>query len=188
MNVLIYDGPGVSASSLSHTIYTLKRLLSPRYAVQTVSSEALAAHPWSPSCALLVIPGGRDVPYVSSLLGNATENIKNYVRKGGSFLGLCAGAYFASQHCEWEAGTSQEVIGDRPLGFFPGTSEGCTYKGFVYGSEAGARAIQVQPLDALGETIDALEGIYYNGGGHFVGADKMEPLGVKPLLQYVGGP
>ncbi|KAF8316761.1 class II aaRS and biotin synthetase [Clavulina sp. PMI_390] len=187
MNILVYDGPGVSKTSLSHTLYTLKRHLGTRYAVQTVSAEVLKSHPWATTCALLVMPGGRDVPYLDSLSPNGTKNIRSYVKHGGSYLGLCAGAYFGSSRIEWEKGTKQEVVGDRPLGFYPGTCEGCVYKGFEYNSEAGARAITLQPLDALTDEIEPLEGIYYNGGGHFVDADKKTEEGVSPLLRYVGG-
>lgn len=184
--MLIYDGVGVSQTSLSHTIYSLKRLLAPRYAVQTVTAEVLISHPWAPTCALLVIPGGRDVPYVEAL-SRAAKRIESYVRGGGSYLGLCAGAYFASARVEWEVGTKQEVVGDRPLRFFPGTCEGCTYKGFQYNSEAGAFAISIQPLDALGDSIDVLEGLYYNGGGHFLKGDQMAAKGISPLMSYIGG-
>lgn len=187
MNVLVYDGVGVSQTSLSHTIYSLKRHLGSRYAVQKVSAEGLKSHPWAPTCALLVVPGGRDVPYLNSLSPEATKIISSYVRNGGSYLGLCAGAYFASGRVEWEAGTKQEVVGDRPLGFFPGVCEGCVYKGFQYNSEAGAYAISVQPLDAFSEEIDPLDGVYYNGGGHFVNADNMADQGVSSLMRYVGG-
>lgn len=186
MNVLVYDGPGSSHASVSHTLFSLKRHLGTRYAVQTISADALNSHPWAPTCALLVFPGGRDVPYLNAL-SEAAPIIWNFVRNGGSYLGLCAGAYFASARVEWEVGSMQEVVGDRPLGFYPGTCEGCTYKGFHYNSEAGAYPIALQPLDAFGEEIDPLDGLYYNGGGHFVDADEKASEGVKSLMRYIGG-
>lgn len=186
MNVLVYDGPGTSPSSVSHTLYTLRRHVGTRYAVQTISADALNYHPWTPTCVLLVFPGGRDVPYLNAL-PHAAPIIRNYVRNGGSYLGLCAGAYFASARVEWEVGSMQEVVGDRPLEFYPGTCEGCTYKGFSYNSEAGAYPVSLQPLDAYGEEIDPLSGLYYNGGGHFVDADEKSSEGVESLMRYIGG-
>ena len=186
MNVLVYHGAGVSPTSLAQALFSLRRLLSSNYAVETISASALASHPWAPSCALLVIPGGREVPYLASLSGRANESIKAYVNRGGSLLGLCAGAYYLSRRVEWEAGTKVEVVGDRPLGFYPGTSEGCVYKGFGYDTESGARAVTVGVegrFDAAGEV---LRGIYYNGGGHFVGADDLAAEDVAPLLRYPG--
>ncbi|KAF8327396.1 class II aaRS and biotin synthetase [Cantharellus anzutake] len=184
MNVLVYSGPGVSETSLRHTIYTLKSLLEPAYSVQTITPIALTSQPWTANCALLVIPGGRDVPYVSSL-SPAVQQIRSYVERGGSFLGLCAGAYFGSGRVEWEVGTEFEVVGDRPLRFFPGTCKGCVFKGFEYDSEAGAGAVELKLSKELGINHDNfLRYIYYNGGGHFVGADDLASRGVVPLLRY----
>jgi biotin---protein ligase len=183
MNVLVFNGPGVSQTSLTHTLSSLRNLLRSGYAVETISASALASQPWAPSCALLVLPGGRDTPYVSALAA-ANHSIKSYVQKGGCFLGLCAGAYYASRRVEWEAGTDMEVVGDRPLGFYPGISEGCVYKGFDYQTEAGARALTAETTGELDGTLGPLRGVYYNGGGHFVGADTLRRQGVVPLIRY----
>jgi len=177
MNVLVYSGPGVSQNSLSYTISTLKQLLWPNYVVQTVSPNVLANEPWGPSCALLVLPGGRDLPYLSSLEGPAMATITKYVRSGGSYLGFCAGAYFASGRVEWEMGTPLEVKGDRPLKFFPGPSYGCAFPGFQYESESGARSVSITTPGGTRH-----HGLYYNGGGHFFMPEKMP--GVTPLAYY----
>lgn len=178
MNVLVYAGPGVSPTSLSYTISTLKLLLEPNYAVQMVTPKALASEPWAPSCALLVIPGGRDIPYLSSLSGSAMNGISRYVREGGKYLGICAGAYFASARVEWEVGTPIEVVGNRPLKFFPGTSRGCVYPGFQYESENGARSVSISLPDG-----NLQQGLYYNGGGELVIDGHMN--GVTALAYYV---
>lgn len=52
-----------------------------------------------------------------------------YVQSGGSYLGLCAGAYYASSQVEFEPGSTLEVVGDRELDFFPGTARGAAYPG-----------------------------------------------------------
>ncbi|KAG8916819.1 biotin holocarboxylase synthetase [Tulasnella sp. 418] len=186
MNVLVYDGPGVSQTSLSQTISSLKSLLYPNYSINSIKPSSLISDPWPPSCALLVIPGGRDLPYVSSL-AQANPRIRDFVHNGGSFLGICAGAYYTSRRVEWEVGTPLEVVGNRDLGFFPGTAKGCVYDGFLYESEDGARAInvEVQNSDADGSKI--YSGIYYNGGGMFEGADEMKSKGVRVLARYVDG-
>lgn len=178
VNVLIYNGPGVSQTSLSHTISSLKALLTPHFAVQTVSAAVLASQPWSESCALLVLPGGRDLPYLASL-ATATNTIQSYVNNGGAFLGICAGAYYASRRVEWETGTKLEVSGDRPLAFFDGICKGCVYPGFAYDSENGARAVGVEDVDES----QIVQGLYFNGGGEFIGADTSKTATV--LAKYV---
>lgn len=108
------------------------------------------------------------------------------MHNGGSFFGLCAGAYYSSARVEWEVGTPLEVIGDRPLGFFPGVCKGCVYGGFKYDGEDGARAISIHAGITAADAVE-YEGIYYNGGGEFVGADDMADKGVTPFARYVDG-
>lgn len=119
--VLVYSGPGVSPLSLSHTLLTLRLLLLPHYTVQPAAPDLLALQPWEPSCALLVVPGGRDLPYVDELTHKrpVTNRIREYVQQGGRFLGICAGAYFASAEVRFDVGGGMEVAGKRDLvGFF----------------------------------------------------------------------
>jgi biotin---protein ligase len=71
-HVLVYAGEGAAAGALRQTLQALRRLLSPRYDVRTVEAQALAEQPWTESTALLVLPGGRDLPYVHRLAGPGT--------------------------------------------------------------------------------------------------------------------
>ncbi|KAF8527624.1 class II aaRS and biotin synthetase [Hysterangium stoloniferum] len=182
MNVLVYNGPGVSQTSLAYTLSALKALLLPHFAVQTVTSAVLSSQPWPDTCALLVIPGGRDLPYVSSL-APATPQIRAYVERGGAFLGICAGAYYASRRVEWETGSAVEVAGERPLAFFDGVCRGSVYPNFAYESESGARAVAVEDL-ASGEVV---RGMYHNGGGEFVGVGAGATATVTALAKYMEG-
>ena len=52
------------------------------------------------------------------------ERIREYVSKGGKYLGICAGGYYASSYVEFEKSTTLEVLGDRELSFFPGKAIG----------------------------------------------------------------
>ena len=184
MNVLVYNGPGVSKTSLSHTLSTLKVLLTPNYTVNTITPQSLASDPWSSNCALLVLPGGRDLPYLSSLQ-KSNETITSFVRNGGSFLGFCAGAYYACRRVEWEVGTDQEVSGDRPLRFFNGIGRGCVFPGFKYETEDGARAVTVSASNGESGHQDQFNGLYYNGGGEFVDAENIPNTEV--IARYTEG-
>lgn len=190
-NVLVYSGPGVSSSALAHTLRTLRRLL-PTYDVQCISAASLATDPWTQTCALFVLPGGRDLPYVDHLSRShvtsahakptrADETIRHYVEDvGGSYLGICAGAYYASSYCEFERGDSTfEVVGPRPaLQFYPGTKRGTVYPGFVYESDKGARLVDVS-LDSS----DPWK-CHYNGGGAFIDAEGEGSKDVEILARY----
>jgi biotin--protein ligase len=80
------------------------------------------------------------------------------------------------------------VVGDRELEFYPGICRGLAFSGFIYHSEAGARAADLKINKAalpdakqdLPETFKS----YYNGGGVFVDAKKLETRGVETLASY----
>lgn len=172
-NVLVYSGVGVSQSCLLHLKTSLKTLLSPHYDVLSVSAQSLANDPWTDNCALLAFPGGRDLGFLSSLGERGCKRIADWVhQEGGRYLGLCAGAYFASSNIEFESGRAGfEVQGERPLKFFGGTCRGTAFPGFLYDSEEGARDAVISLESGIWDSVwpnkpDSLS-IYYNGGGYF---------------------
>lgn len=193
-NVLVYSGPGVSSSALSHTLKTLRTIL-PSYDVQCINAQVLALDLWMSSTSLLVLPGGKDLPFVdllgavqkssssSSTSSRADEKIREYVQKrGGSFLGICAGAYYASSFCEFEKGDAvMQVVGERPaLQFFPGTCRGTVFPGFIYESDKGARMVDLEMVSEQDHWTT-----YYNGGGAFIDAEKYQDQGVEVLARYM---
>ncbi|OQD74162.1 hypothetical protein PENDEC_c012G05210 [Penicillium decumbens] len=180
-------GTGTTVDSVRHTLYTLRRLLAPHYAVTPVTGDMLLKEPWTASCVLLVIPGGADLGYGRTLNGAGNRRITQFVRRGGKYLGLCAGGYYGCKRCEFEVGDKTlEVVGDRELAFFPGTCRGGAFPGFVYHSEAGARAAQLDvSKEALSiGTMPTNFRSYYNGGGVFVDALRFKDQGVEVLANY----
>ena len=170
-------------------MWTLRRLLSPNYAVSSVMSDALIKEPWTATCALIVIPGGADLGYCQSLNGEGNRRIRQYVSRGGAYLGFCAGGYYGSKRCEFEVGKGKmEVVGDRELAFFPDVCRGLAYPGFEYNSEAGARAVRLRVnKEALSDDQNDLEGYfncYFNGGGVFVNGEKHANGAIEVLASY----
>lgn len=167
-------------------MYSLRRLLSPNYAVIPISESVILKEPWAPTCALLVIPGGADLGYCRVLNGEGNRRISEFVRRGGAYLGLCAGGYYGSSKCEFEVGNKPlEVIGSRELGFFPGTCRGGAFKGFEYHSENGARAVVLKVVKgAFEDSVPETFASYYNGGGVFVDVDKSQGRKIEVLASY----
>ncbi|KAK0508523.1 hypothetical protein JMJ35_008799 [Cladonia borealis] len=187
LNVLVYSGNGCTVEAVRHCVYSLRRLLSPNYAVISVEGKAIIEEPWSATCALLVFPGGADLGYCRTLNGEGNRKISQYVERGGSYLGFCAGAYYASGRCEFEAGNKQlEVVGERELAFYPGTCRGLAFPGFIYHSEAGAKAVElkVNKTSLTKGSVPDVFRSYYNGGGVFVDAPKYKDKGVEVLASY----
>ncbi|KAK7747482.1 biotin holocarboxylase synthetase [Cytospora paraplurivora] len=190
LNVLVYTGTGTTVASVRQCIYSLRRLLGPNYAVIPLTESALLKEPWPPTALLLVIPGGADLNYCRVLNGPGNRIITDFVRRGGSYLGFCAGGYYGCARCEFEVGNpdkAMEVIGSRELVFFPGTCRGGAFKGFRYASERGARAARVSvdksALTGSQEVPDTFR-VYYNGGGVFVDAGKLKDHGVEVLASF----
>ncbi|CAM1502399.1 Fc.00g043830.m01.CDS01 [Cosmosporella sp. VM-42] len=186
LNVLVYTGTGTTVESVRHCMWTLRRLLSPNYAVIPITESIVLKEPWASTCALLVFPGGADLGYCQALNGEGNRRISDFVRRGGSYLGFCAGGYYGSRRCEFEVGNKMlEVIGSRELGFFPGTCRGGAFKGFEYRSEKGARAVRLKVNKEAFDT-DVPEGLlsYFNGGGIFVDAKSIKERKVEVLATY----
>ncbi|KIE04942.1 Biotin-protein ligase [Candidatus Jidaibacter acanthamoeba] len=166
--VYVYHDEGVSDESLLHTISTLKTILPSSYIVNKINANEVIEYKWTNKAALFVMPGGADLPYVKKLNGKGNKNIKNYVSNGGSYLGICAGAYYASAYVEFDQGGELEVLGDRELAFFPGKSIGSILAKYNYKNNSGSRASKLHiTLDNVKETVT-----YYNGGGYFADANK----------------
>jgi biotin---protein ligase len=98
----------------------------------------------TPTAALLVMPGGADLPYTRDLAGAGIAAIRAFISAGGCYLGLCAGAYFACASVDFEPGhVALSVRGGRDLALFPGAALGAAVPGFEYESEAGAAAARL---------------------------------------------
>ncbi|TPX69617.1 hypothetical protein SpCBS45565_g02331 [Spizellomyces sp. 'palustris'] len=187
MNVLVYTGPGTARGPVDNTLLTLKSLLSAHYDVIPVDADTLLKEPWQDTAACLVIPGGRDLPYVEHLEPQGTSVVNDYVRGGGRFLGICAGAYFACRRVEFEVGREgYEVVGKRDLGFWPGTGKGSIAEGFVYGTEQGAKAVGVR-VDT--KVLAGWAGpedlpLYVNGGPWFALDTDVKPEDQPNVLAW----
>lgn len=77
--------------------------------------------------ALLVIPGGADLYYCEKLNGAGSKTIRSFVENGGTYFGICAGAYFACSEIEWAKNEKEPICGPRELAFFKGKATGPIY-------------------------------------------------------------
>ncbi len=101
MNILLYDGIGVA--NLQRPLKkVLKQLLSHMYDIVEVDGKVLREQPWQETTALLIMPGGRDLPFLEALGDSGAQKVRDWVRGGGKYFGICAGAYFGSSRIEFE--------------------------------------------------------------------------------------
>ena len=78
----------------------------------------------NPAIQLFVMPGGADLYYCEKLNGAGNARIRAYVEQGGSYLGVCAGAYYGCAALDWAANSVAPINGARELGFYDGVASG----------------------------------------------------------------
>lgn len=169
--VFLYDGPGISQESLIQTERSMQKAL-PTYQIKHITPLQVVSDSWEEEAALFILPGGADLPYVASLEGDGNRKIRDYVEGGGSFLGICAGSYYAGNFVDFALGTDMEVQGERKLSFFPGIVRGPILAPYDYLSNSGAVAAKLQWADSKGLQAGEEVAVFYNGGGYFVDASK----------------
>lgn len=148
------------------------------FQVRCTDSQELLKSEWGSSCRLLVMPGGRDLPYCKELNGKGNQNIKKFVDGGGSYLGICAGAYYGSAYVEFDKDDpNMAVVGPRELAFFPITAVGPAFPGFSYITNAGAHVAGVMVTEPgqkiLGKEV-SLTSLFYDGGCYFKNRKKAD--------------
>ena len=108
--VLIYRDYGVS--NLAHLTAELCAYFTPRgKMVDFTDAEAiLKKDALDDSVALFVMPGGAATPFIQKLHTLGRQKINNYVQRGGHYLGVCAGAYYACTSVEFERDIPQLAV------------------------------------------------------------------------------
>lgn len=177
--IYVYSDDGVSATSLIHTRHMLKSL-APDYRIELIDAQGIIHKNWPQDAALLIMPGGADVPYTQKLAGSGNQIIRQYVESGGSYLGICAGAYYGSGFVEFDKNGPLEVVGERALKFFPGKTIGPILSPYDSTSNSGARiaSLQMSWQSPIEQSTPSTIPVYYNGGGYFEAAETYKAIDV----------
>ncbi len=123
----------------------------------------------------IVMPGGWSV-FQKATAGNAgLDAIRIFVEKGGTYLGVCAGAYLAAKDVRWQGGTYPY-----PLVLFDGIAEG-SLPDIAAWPKAGSVRVQVTAAGCRrGISLAGEHGFHYKGGPRFVGGTQVEVLARYP--------
>lgn len=181
MNVLVYTGPEILASSLSNCITSLRTLLVPNYAVQSVTRQALSSQAWVTGCAMLVFPACARL-LIDPLLRSMIEQ---YVRDGGKLLALCTRVKVHARR-DTDAASLQERLSkvtlserDALLLFYDRVS------GTRVSVDVGGRPVDAASL--VTASIDDLRADYIPYSGDFQGADTVEGGILEPIVHSLDG-
>lgn len=158
-NVIIYNGPGTSPFNVECLIQFFKD-----HTVHLVNFEDVIQGTIFDHADIFVIPGGADTPYVEKLTGQGNKHIRVFVENGGTYVGICAGAYYGCRSLAWHINRKDEISGPRELAFSGATAYGSLPDIAPY-YDATWETARITPLicDQNETTIHAL----YHGGPAF---------------------
>ena len=169
--VCIYNGPGAADVEDYEVAYS--QILSNEYTFRYVNSTDIIEKDVLKSCALLVMPGGADLPYCEALNGEGNDKIKKYVEEGGRYFGTCAGAYYGAEYVLYDGNNEvgQHIEGPRELQFCPGIARGPLFKSIphsdLYDNPINVSVCLNKGFEADYTITDKCCQTYYFGGPFF---------------------
>jgi len=176
--IAIYVDQGVDGMALKQLVKCLHRDIDlSAYQLVRLGAQQLIEEDWEKNTSLFIVPGGRDLYYHMALKGRGNEKLRNFVANGGSYLGICAGAYFGASAIEFEKGGSLQVLGERELALFPGKAVGPAYGPNKYSYDS-LKGIEAASIKTEREEIY----LYFNGGCFFSEEEKYP--GIKIFARY----
>ncbi len=140
-----------------------------------VFDRTCASLAWFKTYDAIIIPGGWGDHQVFGLGDDGINSIRQYVRAGGIYLGICAGAYLAAQRVVWEG----KVYPYR-LCLFDGTAEGSLANIAKWPKPAAVRATVTSAGARIGLSPAARYGFLYQGGPRFIGGTHVQLLATYP--------
>lgn len=178
----IYNDDGVCHFSADTLKSSLAEIFGTRgITVKMLSAADIDAGGWASECQVLIVPGGRDVFYENALTDPAIANIQRFVEAGGSYFGICAGAYFASSKVVFKpADESLAVVQERRLSLFPAPAYGPKVQQFTYSPED----MQAARLDLFDRPGKKRTGLFLLMGGCYFAQQDVKAHGWRGLAQY----
>lgn len=111
--------------------------------------------------------------YSQSISSEGKKNIRDFVYSGGSYIGICGGAYFASERVIWQ-GTELPMT---PLRLFAGTAKGPIDAIAPYPNCTMSRVIIVNSFHPITQSCSDSEWILYCYGPMFIPRSFVDILG-----------
>ena len=172
--ILIYRDYG--CSDLNALEYGLKEYFEPRGGTVDFTDAAgiIKKGSLNESVLAFFMPGGAGTPFRRKLEVLGNEKIREYVRDGGIYYGICAGAYYACRETVFEEDIPElRIISSCGLNLVEGRAVGTLYKEFgirPYAKDAASTAaVNLIWQDQEQHTV------YYHGGPYFDLAANADP-------------
>jgi glutamine amidotransferase-like uncharacterized protein len=111
IRVAVFGGSGTGGSS-EKLVRAFGKSSAERYAIERISAEEIVAGKLA-EFDVLVHPGGSGSKQGHALGEQGRAEVRDFVQKGGGFLGVCAGAYLATNDYSWSLNLIDAKVVDR---------------------------------------------------------------------------
>ena len=177
-DVAVYDDRSLEdGGAWTESVLGVRRVLEDNgYTWESIDAYDVNNNDLSAYYKLIVFPGGWAGGYNEYINGSGYQNIRNFISNGGSYLGMCAGSFFACDKVYWREGSvidTPQNIYNYPLNLWDGIGDG-VIRDFVYWGEntyypnhAGTRMTDIQVDTDLMPEADPLINVLYYGGPVF---------------------
>ncbi|MDR1433204.1 MAG: hypothetical protein LBI61_02580 [Puniceicoccales bacterium] len=178
--VYVYDDDGVGQTCLPHVLHMFRDC-----DVSTIDAHEIIGGNWMKDADVLCVPGGAAAPYAKKLNGRGNENIRAFVGDGGTYIGICAGAYYGAARMEFDKNGPLEVICENELNFFEVSAIGPAFGKFEYGT--------CRYASTIGNVINFANGeeranLMFYGGPYFFRVDECRGLNILARYEKTGQP
>jgi glutamine amidotransferase-like uncharacterized protein len=127
---------------------------------------------------LIFFPGGWAGGYNTYIEERGYNNIRDFINEGGAYMGMCAGAFFASDQVFWRENyglDNPQNVYDYPLDIWPGIADGAIIDFQPWNSSfatdcatlPGARMVDLKIDQSLMPESEAIVNVLYYGGPIF---------------------
>jgi len=148
------------------------------YSWEFIDADDVNSNDLSQYYKIIFFPGGWAGGFNEYINETGYQNIRDFIADGGAYMGMCAGAFFASDQVFWRENfgldTPQNVY-DYPLDLWPGISDGVILDFQPWNSSTqtgctdlpGARMVDLQIDQSLMPESDPIVNVLYYGGPVF---------------------
>ncbi|WP_456406359.1 BPL-N domain-containing protein [Caldithrix abyssi] len=134
---------------------------------QEVDAQFINDNPLSDQFDAICFPGGYAYYYKLAINDSGIAHIRELVANGGGYLGICAGAYFASDSIIWE----EDGLLDYPLDLFDGVAIGAIDTIAPWDNYTMTR-LNLNPNNPINQYEPDHQVMLYYGGPYFVGHEN----------------
>lgn len=112
IRVAVYQGPGAGPSRTNLLDALAGAKGAPAFQVMPLSPEAIRSGKLK-EFDVLMHPGGGGGAQARALEAQGRNQIREFVRNGGGYVGICAGAYLATDDYKWSLGLVEARVVDK---------------------------------------------------------------------------